>query len=163
MPMNFLRKHGRKRVYLVVAVLLAALWGATLLLARDCGGQPTRERQRIAVGETPLLVEVADEPAERAAGLSDRCDLAAGEGMLFLFPEDGATSFWMKQMRFAIDIVWINDGAIVQLDNAVPAPGPGEYPAVINPRQPADTVLEVPAGYAAIQGWAVGTPFRLRP
>jgi uncharacterized membrane protein (UPF0127 family) len=163
MPLKFLRKHGRKRVYLTVAIALAALWGGTLLLARDCGGQPTLDRQRITVGDTPLLVEVADEPAELAAGLSDRCSLATGEGMLFLFPEDAASSFWMKQMHFPLDIVWINDGAVVQIDRDVPAPEPGEYPAIVYPRQPTDSVLEVPAGYAAAQGWAIGTPFRLRP
>jgi uncharacterized membrane protein (UPF0127 family) len=64
----------------------------------------------IAVGGISVTVEIADEPAERAHGLADRDGLAPGTGMIFVFSESGPRSFWMKGMRFCLDMVWIEQG-----------------------------------------------------
>ena len=67
------------------------------------------ETTEITVGGVPLTVELAIEPADKARGLGYRDGLAPGAGMLFIFDSSAQRSFWMKGMRFCLDIVWIED------------------------------------------------------
>ena len=74
--------------------------------------------------------------------------------MLFVFDTDDTWGIWMKDMQFAIDIVWINaEGVVVSVKAAA---SPSSYPEAFYPSAPARYVLEVPAGYAAAQGIAEG-------
>ena len=58
----------------------------------------------------------------RAQGLSDR-DKMPADGMIFLFDTPQPLTFWMKNMRFPIDIIWINGNKIVAITkNARPEP-----------------------------------------
>jgi uncharacterized membrane protein (UPF0127 family) len=92
-------------------------------------------------------VELATTPAQHQQGLSNRADLPSGTGMLFVFSSPGRYQFWMKDMRFPLDFVWIANGAIVQLNQNVPHPhNSANLPEVIDPLQPIDMVLELPAG-----------------
>src|SRR2546428_6965464 len=56
---------------------------------------------------TRILAEVADTPAKRASGLMFRDRLAPDRGMLFVFGEAGAWSFWMKHTMIALEILWL--------------------------------------------------------
>ncbi|MEK7518306.1 MAG: DUF192 domain-containing protein [Patescibacteria group bacterium] len=100
-------------------------------------------------GQT-LKVEVERSDRAKAKGLSGRRLLVNGRGMLFLFSTPGTYEFWMKDMRFPIDIIWIGNGKIVDISRNVPAPKVGETSVKVQPRAPADTVLEVSAGVAAL-------------
>ena len=103
------------------------------------------EKGILTVGDAVLQVEIADTPDKRAAGLSHRAALAEGEGMLFVFEEEGRRDFWMKDMRFPIDIVWISkEREVVHITDSV---APDTYPTVFTSPIPARYVLEVPAGY----------------
>ena len=104
-------------------------------------------------GET-LYVDVAQTPAERQQGLSGRDLLLPGTGMLFVFPEEGKYPFWMKDMRFPIDIIWLGgNGRVVGFwKDATPS----SYPRHYAPEAPAQYVLEVPAGFVRAHGVAVG-------
>ena len=161
MRLRWPKPRRRSAIWLTGALLLAAAVTVSLLIRQDCG-QPPLPTGQLLVGDTWLTVEIAEEPAERAAGLSKRCGLVEGQGMVFLFGQPTQTSFWMKEMRFPLDIVWITGRRIVQIDADVPAPAPGEEPAIVTPWRPVDTVLEVPAGYAAKQGWRLGMDTALR-
>lgn len=109
-----------------------------------------------------LGVEVRDDDEERALGLSFRESLAEGEGMLFVFEELGRPVFWMKDMKFGLDVLWMNQGVIVQIDEEVPPPTETN-PKIetMVPKQEIDMVLEVPAGYAAKQGISVGMKLQM--
>jgi uncharacterized membrane protein (UPF0127 family) len=77
--------------------------------------------------------------------------------MLFLYEAPGFTAFWMKRMRFDIDIVWIRDLRIVGIEEFVPHPREeNEALATVRPPELVDTVLEVPAGFARAHGWRRG-------
>jgi uncharacterized membrane protein (UPF0127 family) len=119
---------------------------------------PTTE---IAIGGTPLTVELATDPASQARGLGYRDGLAPGSGMLFVFDGPRARSFWMKGMRFCLDIVWIENGMIQGAAESVcPQPAgtaDADIPAYLSP-VPVTYVLEVPAGWLAANGFGVGTP-----
>lgn len=63
----------------------------------------------IEVGEAPLEVWLADEPAERRQGLSEIDELPAGiDGMLFVFPGPTTPSFHMREVFFPLDIWWFD-------------------------------------------------------
>jgi uncharacterized membrane protein (UPF0127 family) len=117
------------------------------------GGELTRD----------LYVEVVSTPAEITQGLSGR-DVIGSDGMLFVFDEALVPSFWMKEMRFPLDMVWIRDGVVVDVHRDVPAPGAGTAEAALPRYQPSeavDMVLELPAGSAQEWGVAPGSSFVL--
>ena len=98
-----------------------------------------------------ILVDIADTPQKREAGLSGRESLAQDEGMLFVFPEDGIYAFWMKDMHFSIDILWISHaGMVVEMQESV---SPETYPATFVPSKGARYVLELPSGW--VEAYAV--------
>lgn len=103
----------------------------------------------VTVGDQAYTVEIAATPEEQALGLSNRDDLDANSGMLFPFMPPHSASFWMKDMRFPIDIVWIAGGKVVGVEKNTPPPQPGaetrSLPTYESP-QPVDYVLELKAG-----------------
>ena len=102
----------------------------------------------LTIGSTQLTIEIADTDLSRARGLSGRESLPPNHGMLFIFPSSHRPSFWMYDMRFALDFVWINHGRVVGLTENVPPPSETSgRPTVIQPDLYADWVLEVPAGF----------------
>jgi uncharacterized membrane protein (UPF0127 family) len=102
-----------------------------------------------------ITVEVADTTVSRARGLSYRQTLAPDHGMIFFFDTPRQQSFWMKGMQFPIDIIFIRDHRVVFVASRVPVPDGTSVPT-ISPSEPADTVLEVPAGSADAWGVRVG-------
>lgn len=119
---------------------------------------PALEQKEILVGETAITVEVAKTDEERRQGLSGREPLRENTGMLFDFDENSRPSFWMKDMNFAIDIIWIDDGEVVAIKKEVqPEPDTPEEELTLYPApQPIDYVLEVNAGYSEENNIEVG-------
>ena len=117
---------------------------------------PTNNQVKILqVGKKSFTVEVADTPDKRQQGLSGRSVLADGTGMLFIFDTPGQYGFWMKDMNFAIDIIWIDENyRIIDIDENLL---PETYPKVFYPDQPIKFVLEVPAGTVDSYHIATGT------
>lgn len=113
----------------------------------------------IMIRSAVLSVEIADTAAARGRGLSGRETLPAGEGMLFIFEADGRHSFWMKDMRFPLDILWFNKEREL-VDMALSVPPEGLSPAkTYAPKRDARYVLEVPAGWARAQKVGAGDVF----
>lgn len=132
-------------------------------LAAAAGAQPVGPRRPVVVLDerVRVAVDVVDTPFLRARGLSGRPGLGPEEGMLFLFDTVRIQSFWMKDMRFPIDILWIRDGRIVGISPNVPVPRrPSELPQYPSP-VPCDVVLEVRAGAAHRWGLLLGDAVRV--
>jgi len=136
------------------ALLLGALWLATSACHGLSDGAP-RVDGWVEIHGKRTTVEIAYTPEEQAKGLGERDDLAWGHGMYFPYDRPGFYSFWMKGMRFSIDIVWLRDGRIIDLDPNVPFERGSNGPT-LRPSELTDAVLEVPAGYALAQGWRIG-------
>jgi uncharacterized membrane protein (UPF0127 family) len=117
------------------------------------------EMRSATIGTTTLSVMVADNPVSRAKGLSRRTTLSENEGMLFVFDSPTRPGFWMKDMNFPIDIIWINDeNRIVGVEkNASPA----SYPQSFYPSSDVRSVLEVTAGFFDNHSLKVGDSFSL--
>jgi uncharacterized membrane protein (UPF0127 family) len=122
-------------------------------------------KSEVKINEITIPVEVAKTDVQRRNGLSKRDGLPEGEGMFFEFAQkDVKPPFWMKDMKFAIDILWINDNEIVQIDNDVQPPEAGtndEKLILYIPNQPIDYVLEVAAGFADEHNFQVGDMVKL--
>lgn len=108
-------------------------------------GLPTKGVINLA--GTDLLVEQAQTPAQWEKGLSGRDSLQGVDGMIFYFPAYHVPVFWMKDMHFPLDMIWIKDNVVVDITSNVPTPEEGKLPTY-SPKQPVDTVLEVNAGWA---------------
>jgi uncharacterized protein len=84
--------------------------------------------------------------------LSGRPSLAPGTGMLFIFERENLYNFWMKDMRFALDMVWVSaDCVVADVIQNVPPPEPGQAVADLptySPSEPVQYVLEINAGEA---------------
>ena len=99
----------------------------------------------LKVNNTYINVEIVDTAEERARGLSGRSSISDGDGMLFIFDKLGFHSFWMKDMNFPIDIIWIGeDYKIVDITKSV---FPDSFPQTFQSQVPAKYVLEVSAGF----------------
>jgi uncharacterized membrane protein (UPF0127 family) len=142
------------RLRLAVALAAALLLAGPLGCRPGAADGPTPEG-RVEIRGKSLPVELAESRAEQEKGLGERDSLAWGTGMYFPYARPGFFAFWMKGMRFPIDIVFVRDGRIVEIFPQVPFEKGGNGPT-IRPSSLVDGVLEVPAGYAAASGWQVG-------
>ena len=122
-------------------------------------GLPDLDLPVVTIGGFSWPVELAVTGEEQALGLSGRADLAAGSGMLFVWDGESRRSFWMPDMNFPLDIVWIDgDCAVVAITREAPPQRPGQSRGEL-PRYVVDGVqyvLEINAGEAALRGVRVG-------
>ena len=144
-----------ERVWTALLAGIAVLLVGVLLAEAGLVAAPwTADRGEVRVldddGDPKAVVEVAvaDTWGERYTGLSDHESLAAGEGMLFVHASEGERTYVMRDMDFAIDIIFVDaDGEITTVEHAR-APGPDEDGSDLEYTGRAKYVLEVPRGYA---------------
>ena len=111
----------------------------------------------LTINSTTIKIEIADNDFKRARGLSGRKSLPANTGMLFTYDKPDKYTFWMKDMKFALDFIWIYNGQIVDLTQNVPSPDQtNNLPQIITPSSPVNAVLEVPAGFIAKHQLQIG-------
>ena len=113
-------------------------------------------------GRVTVRVEVAVTGEEQTRGLSGRPGLRPGTGMLFAYPAPAFRSMWMLGMRFPLDFLWIREGRIVDLFELIPPPRSGEQPRTVTSPEPAQYVLEVPAGFIRAHGLRRGEAVEVR-
>ncbi|MCH7882886.1 DUF192 domain-containing protein, partial [Patescibacteria group bacterium] len=90
-------------------------------------------------------IELADTSEKRVHGLSGRDKLFENQGMLFIFDKPDFHSIWMKNMHFALDIIWIDEEWRVTdiTKNALPE----SFPQTFQPTSLTKYILEVNAGF----------------
>ncbi len=147
-------------VFITFLVLLVFIPIVTVSLVRNNLKQYSdgfnQTKQTIIIKDTKLQVFVASADDEVMQGLSGREKLLDNQGMLFLFSDVDYRTFWMKDMLFDIDMIFIEDGKIVDIAKNMPKPKPFEWPATYSSKSHADMVLEVNAGLSYLNGWEVG-------
>lgn len=112
------------------------------------------EIKQVIIGEKTFFVEVARTKMELERGLSLHIPLLDNQGMLFVFPKEDIHRFWMKDMTFSIDIVWIDSKLkIVGIEKNI---SPDTYPKTFSPETKSRYVLEIPAGQADFLSLKVG-------
>lgn len=112
------------------------------------------EMQEITLKDKKLQAEVMRTSDQKAQGLIGHALLKENEGMLFVFDESfNQPSFWMKNMSFPIDIIWIAGEKVIAFnENALPDNGETLYPAP----SPIEYVLEVYSGYVRDNNIEIG-------
>lgn len=112
---------------------------------------------KVKLHDRIFIVDVAITPKEKERGLGYRDALAPDHGMLFVYDRKEQFQFWMKGMRFPLDIIWILDKTVISVDTDIQPPStPTEQLKVYAPPVPVDKVLELPAGSVKATGIAVG-------
>lgn len=144
----------RLLVFATIALFLIVGYIFSISVPAEAPREITPSRT-ISINGVRLQVAIADTDALRAQGLSDTSPLKEGEGLLFVFAEDGRYSFWMKDMRYPIDILWLDaEGAVVYIEKNA---SPESYPTSFTPHSLARYVLEVRAGFADQYDIQIGT------
>jgi uncharacterized membrane protein (UPF0127 family) len=104
-----------------------------------------------------FVAEVASTPAEKVKGLSDRECLAEDRALLFPYNEPGDYCYWMKDMRFPIDMIWLDaQKRVVTIKSNV---APDSYPQSFCPEGLSQYVVEFNAGTATERDLRVGDTF----
>jgi uncharacterized membrane protein (UPF0127 family) len=105
--------------------LLAALF--ILLLLFPCSTQAGTDQALSGLipitlpGGAIIHAELADTPQKRAEGLMYRTHLGADRGMLFTFLQAQAWTFWMKNTKIPLDIIWMNEKKqVIHIEPNVP-------------------------------------------
>ncbi|MDP1723021.1 MAG: DUF192 domain-containing protein [Candidatus Gottesmanbacteria bacterium] len=101
----------------------------------------------VTVRNTTFIVDVAVTAKEKEVGLGNRGSLTPDRGMLFVYDIKARYPFWMRNMHFPIDILWIDDRTIVDISKNVPTSDkPLNQLPIYHPNVPVDKILEVNAG-----------------
>jgi uncharacterized protein len=109
----------------------------------------------VTLGNVRVKAEVVSSPEKLYLGLGGRPELAEGQGMLFILPRREVQAFCMRDMRFALDFIWLAPGRVAGL---TPNVSPQDQEACYRSPEPVAFVLEVPAGFCERHGIRVGDP-----
>lgn len=137
-----------KKLLFIIFLVVIVFVGFVLLFK-----SPTQPLA-IQINQAEVLIEIAGSATSRAQGLSGRESLGEKQGMFFIFEEAELHSFWMKDMLFSLDIIWIDkDFKIVDIDRNIT---PESFPMLFQPSSPVNYVLEVNAGWTEKNNVRVG-------
>lgn len=122
---------------------------------RSASTVPTVKGEDIKAPHGVIHALIADTEESRAKGLGGRDSLPQDQGMLFVFSDPGIYDFWMKDVNFPLDMVWLdwNKSVIGATKNI----SMDTYPSTFSPPSPVSYVLELNAGAADKFGIATGT------
>jgi len=145
------------RKVIVLVVLIAPV--ILSMLCMDAGN--SNNPNRVCFDDLCLGVEVVSSSQDIGRGLMYREGLDEGTGMLFVFGSESRHGFWMKNMEFSIDMIWIDDdGRVVHVEHSVPACGEGSCPGYA-PVEKAKYVLETKANFSAENGIGAGSEAKI--
>jgi len=136
-----------------LVVLIAATFSIGLVLLRP------PNTVMIVIRGVVLHVELAKTPSDQERGLSGRDSMSLNRGMLFVFQRESPWGFWMKDMRFSLDIIWFDSNRkIIFIEENLPPCSP-QYCPVYTPTASAMFVLEVNAGFVQTHGVSLEDTF----
>lgn len=139
-------KWALKRRQTVILLIAAAILAVAVLMQQHS----YHNGRVLSIGGHTYHLELATTQRQQERGLAGRASLASDRGMLFIYPREKKTCFWMKGMRFPVDMVWADaDHQVVYIARNV---SPDTYPQTICPSDPASYVIELKAGQVAEAG-----------
>lgn len=145
--------QGHLVAVLVALFICAAVVAGPWLAARHS------KTDTLYINGRNFSLEVANTPQAQELGLGKRTSLAANHGMLFVFSGTPVVQcFWMKDMHFPLDIIWVDTNKRVV--HVEPDVSPDTYPKNFCPSKPAEYVIELNAGAAETAGIHDGETLR---
>ncbi len=115
----------------------------------------------VTINGHTFVAKLAITENEKRKGLGGQKTLGKDHGMLFLMGEPAYHGFWMKDMKFPLDFIWINDKTVVDITQNVPNPIGDSQPVSLKPRYPADKIFEVNAGDVARYNISIGNMMKI--
>lgn len=141
-------------LFFVAFVLLLVIFSEAVVLKH---AKPTAR-----IGNQIFNIEIAKTQKAREKGLAKYNSIPQNFGMLFPFGKVGYYAFWMKDMKFPIDIIFIRNGKIIKIYKDVPAPNtPDSTLPIYKPDQVSDTVLEINSGLSDKYGFGEGDSVKI--
>lgn len=116
---------------------------------------------KITINNHTFNLYIAKTSQDKEVGLSKYSNLSQNQGMLFLFGTLSNYSFWMKDMKFPIDIIFIGNNRIVEIYQKLQPPKEGQNLTIYRPPELSDTVLEINAGLSEKYGFKNGDSVKI--
>lgn len=149
-----------KKVLIIYGLLVAVILFFVFLRFRGIDLFPNLiggNNSTVTINKQTFKVEIADEDEERIKGLSDRKSLDKDRGMIFVFGEKDKYGFWMKNVNFPLDLIYISDNKIVDIvKNAEPKTKDATDIQIYTPKEDANYVLEINGGLSDEFGFEIG-------
>lgn len=124
--------------------------------------QPAKNSPSLTINNKTFNIDIAKTDEQKAKGLSIYDKLPLNKGMIFTFGSSDYYTFWMKNMKFPIDIIYIKNNIIVDIFKNVPNPkSENETLPIIRPKNDADTVFEINAGLSEKYNFKVGNTIKI--
>lgn len=136
--------------------LMPAVWLLLIFLSVSIIATVDRQQTFASMnfGSTKFSLQIADTEHKRQIGLSGQTSLPRNGGMVFVFERPEAVCFWMRDMRFDLDIIWLDsDKKIIKIAEAI---SPNTYPQSFCPGGLAKYVVELNSGVTRQLGMAFG-------
>jgi uncharacterized membrane protein (UPF0127 family) len=158
----------KKTIIVIVGIVLwaCAVWALILFFQSLASKTPQAQTKlelrspRLLINNKEIILEVSDTQATRDLGLSNRESLPEDHAMLFVFDEPGMYGFWMKDMHFSIDMVFLDENfRVITIASNV---APETFPEAFLPKVPAKYVLEFNAGFAEKHNIVEGTQISIK-
>jgi len=144
-------------------ILIVLLLLILLTMAAPVRGEQAPAASRVSFGQVVmpsgriLQVEIADTPEAWARGYMFRASISDNEGMVFLMDRADFHSFWMKNCKVPLDILWMDETwRVVHLEQNLPPCAKEPCPSYV-PMQASRYVLEVRGGLAGREGLRLGS------
>lgn len=131
-----------KKIYWILGIIFIFLWTVIIGNSRLGNRNPT-----VTINKHTFNLYVAKTPKDREIGLSKYNNISQNFGMIFIFDKPDFYSFWMKDMKLPIDIIFIKDDRIVTVyKNVTPVKSQDGSLIIYQPISKADKVLEINSG-----------------
>ena len=147
--MGSAQKNWGNRVIAIGIILIVAVLAVQVVSAHFATPKAT-----LHIGGDKFIATIADTEASRIQGLSGTLHLGADHAMVLVFDADGRHGIWMKDMHYALDVLWLNESK--QVVDYVTNVSPDSYPRVFTPKEDARYVVELKAGTIKARGIRVG-------
>lgn len=129
-----------KRLVLVALIILSMFF---LFGLKGSDIFPGYSIKFILKGGQKIKLYVADTDEKKSKGLSTLTKLPQNEGMIFNFKDKGFYPFWMKNMNFSLDFVFIDEYRVVDtIENVTPA----SFPKIFTAAKKFDKAIELNSG-----------------
>ncbi len=166
-------KQVRRNIYVVgpIAIIALVICYAVFYKKSSIPNENLPLTETISTPGGTIFVRVAQTNSEQQMGLSGFKTIYEDQGMLFPFSKSGIYPFWMKDMNFPLDMVWLKHipkspyvpqvGDYYQVVMVTQNALPSSYPQAFQTTTPIDAVLEINAFSAEKFGLSLGTGIHL--
>jgi len=146
------------KIFLIVFLLLILFLIIYLIIFFNKNGNNIKS---VKINNIEINVETASSYYLQLKGLSGKKSLEDNQGMIFIYPDYQIRNFWMKDMNFPIDVLWIKDDTITGLQKNIQIfDKNGKVSKFISPN-PTNYVLELSAGFINKNNIKVGDKIKL--